>query len=113
MKSPKLGFIVLLTLLCFSETKAQDLENALLWRISGKQLKSPSYFYGTLHIKYKRVFNFQDSLYAAIDQCSAFALEFNPDSLNSGLSDYLSNQIENNRKKKPAHAFHHDHKPML
>ena len=101
MKASKLCIVLLLSLL-LQKAQSQELEHTLLWRITGKQLKSPSYLYGTIHIQNKKVFNFPDSLYAAIDQCPAFALEFNPDSLNSGLSDYLTNEFakESSRKRK-------------
>lgn len=39
---------------------------SLLWRISGKGLKEPSYLYGTMHISNKEVFRFGDSVYKAI-----------------------------------------------
>ena len=99
MKATKLCVVLLLSVL-MQKANAQELAHSLLWRISGKQLKHPSYLYGTIHIQNKKVFNFPDSLYTAIDECSAFALEFNPDSINSGLSDYLTNQFQKEESKR-------------
>ena len=53
----------------------------LLWRISGKGLTKPSYLFGTMHVKDKRVFGFSDSVMLAIQNSQAFALEVHPDTL--------------------------------
>ena len=63
--------------------------NHLLWRISGRGLSTPSYLYGTIHLTDKRVFNFGDSLYAALEKSEGYAMELNPDSL---LIDYFENR---------------------
>lgn len=47
----------------------------LLWKISGKHLKSPSYLYGTIHIQDKRVFSFDETVSNAFNSCDAFAME--------------------------------------
>lgn len=61
---------------------AQQQRNpGLLWRISGNGLHQPSYLYGTMHLYDKRVFNFTDSLYAAIAGAQGFAMEVDPDSM--------------------------------
>ncbi len=46
-----------------------------LWRISGKNLTQPSYLYGTIHLQDKRLFQFTDSLYQALEKTEGFALE--------------------------------------
>ena len=48
---------------------------ALLWEITGNNLKSPSYLFGSLHSNDKRVFDFPDSLYYALDNVESIALE--------------------------------------
>jgi uncharacterized protein YbaP (TraB family) len=53
--------------------KAQ--ENSLLWEISGNGLKSPSYLFGTMHVKDKRAFQFHDSLMIKLKSCKIFAGE--------------------------------------
>jgi uncharacterized protein YbaP (TraB family) len=47
----------------------------LLWRISGKSLQKPSYLYGTMHLQDKRLFQFSDSLYHAIENTAGLATE--------------------------------------
>jgi uncharacterized protein YbaP (TraB family) len=47
----------------------------LLWRITGKNLKQPSYLFGTMHLQDKRLFYFSDSLYAAMEKTEGFATE--------------------------------------
>src|SRR6516164_6527834 len=60
---------------------SQTSKPGLLWRISGNGLEQPSYLFGTIHLTDKRVFNFGDSLYAAIENCSGYAMELHPDSM--------------------------------
>ncbi|MFN5909887.1 MAG: TraB/GumN family protein [Bacteroidota bacterium] len=50
-------------------------KNELLWEITGNGLKNKSYLYGSLHANDKRLFVMQDSVYVALDRCSAIALE--------------------------------------
>lgn len=48
---------------------------SLLWTIEGKNLRQPAYLYGTMHSKDMRVHDLSDSVYVAIERCSAMALE--------------------------------------
>jgi hypothetical protein len=48
---------------------------SLLWEISGKGLKVPSYLYGTIHIQDKRVFAFDSTVISKLDICKAYAME--------------------------------------
>jgi len=77
-------FFLSTILLAVSPVNAQKSQQrkpyTLLWRISGKDLKQPSYLFGTMHVKDKRVFNFSDSVMLAIQKCQTFALEVQPDS---------------------------------
>jgi len=54
---------------------------SLLWKVSGKKLKSPSYIYGTIHIQDKRVFSFDNVVSDAFESCDAFAMEILMDEL--------------------------------
>lgn len=54
--------------------------SSLLWRISGNGLEQPSYLYGTIHIKDKRVFAFSDAVKQAFAETSLLAVEIVPDS---------------------------------
>lgn len=53
----------------------------LLWRISGKGLKQPSYLFGTMHVKDPRAFHFSDSVMLAIKKTDAFTMEVHPDTI--------------------------------
>lgn len=82
--------IALLSFLLCSTTFFSQTSNSILWRISGKNLVKPSYVYGTIHIKDKRVFNVNDSVLNFIQQCDAFACELHPDSLNALIFTSMS-----------------------
>lgn len=47
----------------------------LLWEITGKKLNKPAYLYGTFHGNDRRLFNFSDSVYVALDQSEMVVLE--------------------------------------
>ena len=80
--------------------QAQNTANSLLWRISGNGMAKPSYLFGTIHLQAKKLFNFPDSLYTAIDNTDVFALEINPDSMNSGISAYMTKVMDDAEKKE-------------
>lgn len=100
----KMSIITLIACITCFWGKTQTSQNTLLWRISGKGLLQPSYLYGTIHLQDRRVFNFPDSLYAGISNCSTFALEFNPDSVTNLIGDYvaklIADQVSNNKSEK-------------
>ena len=75
-------FIVFIGLL-FHEINAQKIDpnHQLLWEISGNGVKTPSYLYGTMHLRDSRVFNLPDSVYSSIESCKHFALEVHPDTM--------------------------------
>lgn len=54
---------------------AQELPKSLLWQLTGNGLQEPSYLYGTIHLKDKRVFQFNDSVMAKLKEIQAFAME--------------------------------------
>lgn len=87
----------------------QKWPNTFLWRISGKNLKQPSYLYGTIHLQDKRLFQFSDSLYQALEKVDGFALEINFDEFmdtmfargfRSAEDDFLEKQTVKLDKKK-------------
>ena len=84
------GILIISTLLF-----AQQPKPGLLWRISGNGLERPSYLFGTIHLTDKRVFNFGDSLYSALETSAGYAMELNPDSL---MVHYFKDEID----KKPS-----------
>jgi len=55
---------------------------SLLWKVTGNDIASPSFIYGTIHLKDHRVFEWKDSVYARINRCDAFAGEIELSSQN-------------------------------
>jgi uncharacterized protein YbaP (TraB family) len=89
---------------------------SFLYRITGNNLTSPSFLYGTIHLQDSRLFNFQDSLYSYLEQSSIFAMELNPDSITQVflnkefekgekilIKDRMTKKSFNNLKKKYQH----------
>lgn len=76
-------YFVLLILIYSNTSTAQQQKwpKTLLWRISGKGLKYPSYLFGTMHLQDKRLFYFGDSLYHAIENTDGMALEIDFDEM--------------------------------
>jgi uncharacterized protein len=50
-------------------------DKSLLWRISGKELKQPSYLYGTIHIIPKADLNITEGTWNALKRCKRIAFE--------------------------------------
>lgn len=70
----------------FLTVQAQEREEYnLLWRVEGNGLTTPSYLFGTMHVKDARAFNFSDSVMLAIERADVFALEVHPDSMMNAL----------------------------
>ena len=61
---------------------------SLLWEISGKGLKRPSYLFGTMHVSSKLAFHLADSFYLGIRNADVVALETNPESWQEDMSKY-------------------------
>ncbi len=61
---------------------------SLLWEISGKGLKKPSYLFGTMHVSNKMVFHLSDSFYIGIKNAQVVALETNPGNWQEDFSKY-------------------------
>lgn len=66
----KISFVLITFLVCFSAYS-----QSLLWKVSGKNIKNPSYVYGTIHIQDKRVFSFDETVLKAFESSQAFAME--------------------------------------
>lgn len=61
---------------------------SLLWEISGKGMKKPSFLIGTMHVSNKMAFNLPDSFYYAIRNAQVVALETNPETWQEDMSRY-------------------------
>ena len=85
-----IALLFIFTTLLYQPLKSQSSDYNLLWQISGKDLKEPSYLFGTMHLTDKRIFNFPDSLWLAIEASDQFAVEINLDHFTEDLCTYLS-----------------------
>lgn len=56
---------------------------SLLWKVTGKDLKEPSYLYGSIHIQDQRVFSFDTTVLTALYSCDAFAMEILMDEIDA------------------------------
>ncbi|MEL7533400.1 MAG: TraB/GumN family protein, partial [Bacteroidota bacterium] len=91
------GLGLLAICLCIlSSLSAQNNPNhQLLWEISGNGLGTPSYLFGTMHVRDKEAFGFPDSVLAKLYQVDAFAMEVHPDSATKILLEsYLDERRE-------------------
>ncbi|MEO5948726.1 MAG: TraB/GumN family protein, partial [Chitinophagaceae bacterium] len=61
---------------------------SLLWEITGKGLKQPSYLIGTMHVSSKLAFNLPDSFYVALRKAEVVALETNPETWQEDMNKY-------------------------
>lgn len=71
-----------------------QVENSLLWEISGNGLKKPSYLYGTFHVRDKRVFQFDKVVYKKLKSCDVVTGELDMDMGNMMITLFKNiNQI--------------------
>lgn len=75
----KLFFTFCLTFIVLS-----GFAQSLLWRVSGSDIQSPSYLYGTIHIQDSRVFAFDSTVWHCFQSCEALAVELLLDELDYG-----------------------------
>ncbi|HVX52499.1 MAG TPA: TraB/GumN family protein, partial [Chitinophagaceae bacterium] len=78
----------------------QPFAKTLLWRISGNGLKKPSYLFGTMHLTDKRLFNFTDSVYRAIETSDGLAIEVNPDEMMAYIINKTFDQLGKGKSVK-------------
>lgn len=77
----------------FSFSQLVESNNQLLWQISGKGIKKPSYLFGSYHSNDARLFHFSDSTYIALLQADAIVLEADVKSL-FPLFDSRSEEVQ-------------------
>ncbi len=56
-------------------------KKTLLWQLTADADASPSYLFGTMHVRDRRAFRYETIVHECIDQCEALATEFNLDEL--------------------------------
>ncbi len=102
-----LGY-VLGTFLAVQASYGQTTEKALLWEISGKGLKQPSYLYGTIHITCDNGQGLNDEVKTAMENTEQLVLELDMDdpammqkmqklSLNEGMQNFSANMAEEDK----------------
>ncbi len=72
-----LSFLIycVITLFVHCNIKAQNTENALLWKISGKSIDKPSYLFGTIHLICPEDLVISDALKLAFGQTDQLIME--------------------------------------
>jgi uncharacterized protein YbaP (TraB family) len=89
MKRTLVVLLALLPLLSEAQSKNKTRKYpSLLWEITGKGLKKPSYLFGTMHVSSKIAFHLADSFYLGIRNADVVALETNPESWQEDMSKY-------------------------
>lgn len=91
-KFKNLVLAIILSAFSVSVKAQQKPHYSLLWKISGKGMGKPSYLFGTMHVKDKRVFGFSDSVMLAIQNCPSFALEIHPDTVIKQMFEDIGNK---------------------
>jgi uncharacterized protein YbaP (TraB family) len=93
MKRNLILILVISPFLLHAQPKIKDKKyQSLLWEISGKGLKRPSYLFGTMHVSNKLAFQLADSFYLGIRNADVVALETNPESWQEDMSKYQKEQ---------------------
>lgn len=82
----RIFFFVLASLLTIISAAQKLKDNTLLWRISGKDIKEPSYLFGTIHLICADDIEVSDSLKKAIKQSDQVYLELDMDNIFELLS---------------------------
>ncbi len=86
LKHPLLaGLTLLLAVGCLTAQQSPTLANSLLWKIEGKDLESPSYLYGTIHVISQSDFFLTDATKAAFDESQEIVLELDMDDPQMGM----------------------------
>ncbi len=65
-------------------------KNSLLWEVTAPAVLTPSYLFGTMHVRDERVFSSIDYLTRYLQQCDAFAAEFNFEQADSSQIQYAA-----------------------
>jgi uncharacterized protein YbaP (TraB family) len=94
-------------LFCLFSCKAQqpDLKiaknnNTLLWQVSGKDIKKPSYLFGTFHLLCKGDINFSEQLKTSFKYADTIYMEMDMDDPSVLMSGLLYMNMKNDKKLK-------------
>lgn len=92
-------FIFSCCALLLHRAQAQEIKYpSFLWEISGKGLTKPSYLLGSVHLKDRRLINSNDSIFIAIANTDALALEIHPDTLYKEIWEIRFNKQSSSKK---------------
>jgi len=69
-------------------------KQTLLWKISHPNLEGDSYVFGTMHVSDERAFSYEGRVKEKIQECDAFALEFNLETAEMNISAEAMNLPE-------------------
>ncbi|HEY1022347.1 MAG TPA: TraB/GumN family protein, partial [Flavisolibacter sp.] len=95
----RIGILLLYIAVSFvSFSQQTPTPRTLLWRISGKSLQKPSYLYGTMHLQDKRLFQFGDSLYHAIENTEGLATEVDFQVVMDSVFNNIESMAEKDRQ---------------
>lgn len=75
----KLLLILITALFSVSSIQSQEIENSLLWKVSGNGLEKSSYIYGTLHLLCPDQLNIQEKVKRAIKETDQLVMELDFD----------------------------------
>jgi len=84
------NILLVLSVLFYSLIQAQtteNVQNSLLWKISGNGLKKPSYIFGTIHLIPKDDYFFTDAMKEKFDSCENLVLEID---INLSLAEQIN-----------------------
>ncbi|CAM2859309.1 TraB/GumN family protein [Flavobacterium frigoris] len=104
------AFAILISVSGQAQTKTMALNNSLLWEVSGKGLKKPSYLYGTIHMicgndyflsdKTKKAFAASDNLFLEVnlsdpnEMAAAQQMAYGKEPLSTTLSPEQLNDLD-------------------
>src|SRR4051812_37885012 len=74
--------------------------NTLLWQVSGKDLKKPSFLFGTFHLLCKDDINFSQQLKSAIQYSDTIYMELDMDDPSTMMSGLLYLNMKNGKTLK-------------
>src|SRR5688500_16849861 len=82
------------------EHKINEDNNSLLWRVTGKGLKKPSYLFGTFHLLCKEVIHMSDQLKNSLKSADVLYLELDMDDPAVLLGGLLMMNMKDGKKLK-------------
>ena len=81
-------------------TKKKNDNNTLLWQVSGKDIKNPSYIFGTFHLLCKDDIKFSEQLKTSLKSSDEVYMEMDMDDPSTMLSGLLYMNMKGDKKLK-------------